>query len=163
MWIMSIIDAYVDDDDPVGVEQSFIWRKLAYTIEIAVICVTLGAIVLISYPELGGNQTIQNPIASTLVRRLERVQRFEKKPEIAETFSIQVAAFKNYEGAVETYNLLTARGYPTIIDYQASSTDNLYRVLVGNFKTEREARTFADRINRLIGLNYIIVSRPANQ
>lgn len=164
MWVMGMIDAYIDDNDPVGVEQRFIWKRLEPILEIAVILAVLVAIAIVAYPGFDNVPVIQNPLARMIVSKMENRKISEVGSPIISTeiFSIQVAAFKDYARATELHNFIISKGYPARIDYQTKSADKLYRVLVGNFKTEKEARTFADRLNRLAGLNYIIVSRLAN-
>lgn len=160
IWLMGMVDAYIDDDDPIGVEQNPIWRKLEPIIEFSVILSVLAAIFIVTYPGFDYLPPIKNPVEKT-AGNINK-PKSETIPDIKEEFYIQVAALKNYDRAIELHNFIISKGFPAKIEYQPSSEDKLYHVLVGSFKTRNEAISLAEKVNKHIGLNYIIVSRPIN-
>ena len=59
---------------------------------------------------------------------------------------VQVFAGRDRRSAETIVRTLSARGYPVGLDSQRDGRDTLFRVRVGGFRTEAEARAAADRL-----------------
>ena len=85
----------------------------------------------------------------------------ETEPDISEFFSIQVAAFREdslyqAEGLCDE---LMRKGYIARIEKPLSVQDGWYRVLIGEFATEQEAKAFAEPLRDREKFSYMIVHR----
>ena len=81
----------------------------------------------------------------------------EDQSDNSESFSVQVAAFKQLEEAKSLYENLLYKGYKAKIEPPASEEEGWYRVIVGKFRTREDAVALAEELHVREKLSYVIV------
>ncbi len=79
-----------------------------------------------------------------------------------ESVSIQAASLGDVVSAEKLYYRLLSEGYPARMEYSASAEGERHNVLVGEFRSEKEAALLAEDLHRREGLSPTIVRRHAD-
>ena len=131
MWLMGMVDAYMDDRIPAERKRRSTWSTLLSILRITAICSAVVPLVIV------GLYNIQ-------VTGLE-------------FFSVQVAAFAELGKAKEVCCELLSLGYSARVGYPTPEQQNWYRILVGRFHDEQDARSLGEELRDKHGFSYMIV------
>jgi hypothetical protein len=170
MWIVGILDAYIDEEVIMERKQWLIWQRLFAVLPVAV---ASGAIVtlLILWSQnfsAPSKRPVSHEPVDEVVKTIpdthipDDVQAGDQS-DVSEFFSIQVAAFKDSEKAKEFHQDLLSKAYPARIEYPKSEEEGWYRILVGKFQSKQDAVPLAERLSKQEELTYIIVHCPSPQ
>jgi tetratricopeptide (TPR) repeat protein len=78
---------------------------------------------------------------------------------IASIFTIQVGVFSTFQNAEGLRKKFEKEGYVANISTQINGDRKLHKVLVGEFKTSKEARRFSAEVKKKFALTSIVVTR----
>ena len=170
MWIVGILDAYIDEEVLMERKQWLIWQRLFAILPVAV---ASGAIVtlLILWTQ-NFSALSKRPMSDEVADEVFKIMPDTHTPDdiqagdqsdVSEFFCIQVAAFKDSEKAKELHRDLLSKAYPARIEYPKSKEEGWHRILVGKFETEQKATPIAERLHEQEGLSCIIVRRSFPQ
>ena len=136
MWLVGMVDAYMYENIPViHIKRWLLVILFGAVISVLILCVQT---FLVEDGRSGDTQA-------------------ENQSDGLDSFSIQVAAFKNQEAAEELRNELLNKGYAARVEYPTSAKEKFYRVLIGKFQTKQEATTLAEELRGREGHSYMIV------
>ena len=180
MWLMGMVDAYIDDEMLMGTNRSFMWQKLTSALPVLVICAAIVTL-LVLWSEIftgtGGNLRTDAKKAGTSITPASENASIAAKPDsdnsddaqvksesnVLERFTIQAAAFKDMENAEKMYRDLQARRYTVKIEHSKSTEEDWYRVLVGEFSDKRGAIIFMEKLRKREGFSNMLVRSTSRQ
>ena len=135
MWLVGMVDAYMYESIPViHIKRWLLVILFGAVISVLVLCVQT---FLVGDERSGDTQA-------------------EDQSDGSDSFSIQVAAFKNQEAAEKFRDELLNKGYAARVEYQTSAREKWYRVLIGKYQTKQEAIPVAEKLLEQEGFSYII-------
>ena len=173
MWVMGMIDAYINDELFLGREQWLAWQRVLTILPVLVISTTMVVLLVLWTQDLPVNNKplvadtdprinpdIHNTDSnSQKTAEIEVDMETDSPSESSNFFSIQVAAFSDVEGAEVTRRDLASKGYTVRIGQSVSGDGIWYRVLVGQFSNEQDAIAFMEKLRQREGLSDMLVRR----
>ena len=177
MWLVGMVDAYVDDEFLMGREQGLIWHELLSILPAAVISAAVIVLAMLWMQSF-----------SAANRRLVASARLKMAPDDhslphnsnntgtnsngtgiriqfnePEFFSVQVGSFGESKGAEEVYRDLLYKGYTATIEQATSGGRAWHRVLVGKFANEQEAVSFAKKLQEREKFSDMVIRRRSTE
>ena len=180
MWLMGMVDAYIDDEMLMGTSRSFMWQKLASALPVVVICVAIVTLLALwseILTETGDNLKTDVQKAETPTAPASENVSIAAKPDsddsdnaqvgskstVSERFVVQAAAFKDMEKAEKMYRDLQARNYTVRIEHPKPTEEDWYRVLVGEFSDKQEAIVFMEKLRKREGFSNMLIRSASRQ
>jgi hypothetical protein len=160
MWFMGMIDAYIDDTILMEKKQWLVWQKPLAVLPVIVISVAVIMLLMLwahIFSASGEHSVTNAPVEATSGSHSPGNTDTASLPNISEYFSVQVAAFKDFERANEIHHELLLKGYMVRIEHSKPPEESWYRVFVGEFRSREEAVSFAEGLSQKEELSYIIV------
>jgi len=180
MWLVGMVDAYIDDEMLMGINRSFMWQKLMSALPVLVICAAIVTL-LVLWSEIftgtGENLRADAQKAGTPTAPASENVSIAAKPDpddpddaqvgsestILGQFTIQAAAFRDMEKAEKMYRDLRARKYTVRIERPKPTEEDWYRVLVGEFSDKQEAIVFMEKLRKREGFSNMLVRSASRQ
>ena len=160
MWLMGMIDAFIDDNFLMKGRRWLIWQRPLAVMPIIVIS---GAVFTLLILWMGILTVITGRVPAsasitptTAIHDSSDIEAVEQ-PDTPALFSIQVAAFKDPQKAQEIHNELLSKGYSVRIENSELSEGGWHRILIGKFQDDQDALSFARELGEKEGLSYMIV------
>ena len=166
VWLVTIVDAYVDDEFIMEREQWLIWQRTLAVLPVAVI--SLAVVILMMLWTQDFSVTSERLVIDANVRTAPDVRSPNEIRANIETdfdlnssefFSIQVASFKALERAEIIYYALLSKGYTVKIARSTSADEVWHRVLVGKFDSEQDAISFMPKLRERAGFSDMMIRR----
>jgi len=178
MWLIGIMDAYVDEEFITGRERWWIWQRALAILPVAVSLIAIMALVAIwaqdppnGKERLAGDATLKNPLVADEVDELvpndasalDEVDDTEVGAEAhdqsisSEFFSVQVGTFREMRNAEKVHKDLLSRGYTVRVERSESSGGVWCRVLVGRFNSRQDAASFMEKLGRREGFSDMVI------
>ena len=162
VWSMGMLDSFVDDETLIGKKRWLTWRKLLALLPVAVISLAIITITILWLQILSlTDERLASDADSQILPETLGVENIQSEDQFldSEFFSVQVGAFRHSEQAKSLHDELLRKGYPVRIE----QSKEWHRVLVGKFRSEQEAISFAGKLSEQEGLSYMIVCFPSNR
>ena len=172
MWLVGMVDAYIDDEFLMGRERWLIWQKLLSILPVALISAAVVALIMLWMHDfsamnerLVASARLKTPpgIHSLTGSTTESFQLSVISPGNSEFYSIQVASFRDLERAEKAYWDLRYRGYTVAIEQSISGAEIWHRVLVGRFSSEQDATAFTEILHEREGFSGMVVHRRSSE
>ncbi len=114
-----------------------------------------------TYKQTGAITSSRTPVpVKKLPQKTKPKPAVKAKPNTAQKYVIQVAAFKNRTSAYKLKDELTRKGYPAYVYLSKIDDDNIwFRVRIGKFTTLKEAKQRAKAIKAKTKLRPFIVPK----
>jgi len=166
MWLVGMIDAYIDDEFLMGRERWMIWRKLLSILPVALISAAVIALIMLWLQDFSAMN--ERLVASARLRTPPGIHsltdsaddtEISAQPGNSEFYSIQAASFRDLERAEKAYWDLRFKGYTVAIEQSTSGDEIWHRVLVGRFSSEQDATAFTETLHEREGFSGIVVHR----
>jgi len=90
--------------------------------------------------------SIYSLVAQNNLPATERINNLFKMQRNSSLFYVQIGAFRNKRYATVIYKKLRKMNYPLKIEQRKVGIDNYFKLLVGPFKTKREAYSMRDKL-----------------
>ncbi len=181
MWLVCMLDAYVDDELLMGSQRWLTWQKLLSILPVAVIFIAVIALMVFWMQDFSETNRRMVARASAKMAQNTRIPEDELdhtggRPDHTRTstgigaevsslefFSIQVASFRDLERAKEVYQDLLSKGYTVKIEQAVSANEVWHRVLVGKFSSEQDAISFTERLREREQFSHTVVRRRSSE
>lgn len=150
MWLIGMIDAYVDDEALMKRERWMFWRSLLAVVRFSGIFASAVALVLVASVSFENENDVRNDT------------RIMEQPDSSGVFYIQVAAFKDSENAKEYCHELLSNGHQARIESPVAE-GGFHRVLVGEFFNDQDAISFAEKLYEQERFPYMIIRRRTSE
>ena len=165
MWLMGMVDAYVDDETIVESKRPLALQRVLAILPVIVVS---GAIITLLMLWVQNFSAInERLVASASLKSAQgnhaqgtgQSMQGNDPPSSLIFFSVQVAAFKEQEKAESVYSDLTSRGYTVKIDRSLLPEGVWYRLLVGRFSNEEDATAFMEKLYERERFSNMVVRR----
>ena len=170
VWLVAIIDAFIDDEFIMRREQWLIWQKTLAVLPVALI--SLAVVILMMMWTQDFSAASERLVDSARVRPAPDALRPDDSPDeirantetdvdlnTSEFFSIQVASFRALERAEIVYYALLSKGYTMNMARTTSAGEVWHRVLVGKFDSEKDAISFMPILRERTGFSDMVIRR----
>ena len=166
IWLVGMVDAYIDDEALMGKERWLIWEKLLSILLVAVMSVAVVILMMLWSQDFLA--TSERLVAGASLRTATDVHSLPDKLDHtgisvqsgkSEFFSVQVGSFRDLERAEEVYLDLLFKGYTATIEQAVSADEVWHRVLVGKFSSEQDAVLFTKKLYEREGFSNMVVRR----
>jgi hypothetical protein len=175
MWLMGMIDAYVDDEFLMGSGRWLTWQKSLAILPIVVIFAAVALLMLLWMQDFSAvnrrtvasasnrtsphDQVLQNESDRTEIDMGIAVEPGGVELGSSDFFSIQIASFRELPRAEEAHSDLLSKGYTADIEQTISADKTWHRVLVGTFLDEQDAIEFTNILYEREGFSNMVIRR----
>ncbi len=174
IWLVSMIDAYIDYEALMGKERWLIWQKLLSILPTAVMSAAVVILMMLwsqdflatSERLVAGAGVRMAPDVHSLTDNLDHTGtntgisvQFGK----SEFFFVQVGSFRDLEKAEEVYRDLLSKEYTAMIEQAMLADEVWHRVLVGKFSSEQDAVLFTKKLHEREGFSNMVVRRRSDE
>ena len=166
VWLVTIVDAYVDDEFILEKEQWLIWQRTLAILPVTVI--SLAVVVLMILWAQDFSATSEPLVDDASVNTAPDVRSPDEVKASTETVvdlnsskfpSIRAASFRTLEEAETVYYALLSKGY-TVKMVRSTSADAVWHhVLVGKFSSKQDAISFIPKLRKREGFSDMVI-RP---
>ncbi len=168
IWLMGMVDAYIDYEALMGKERWLIWQKLLSILPTAVMSAAVVILMMLwsqdflatSERLVAGAGARMAPDVHSLADNLDHTG-ISVQSGKSEFFSVQVGSFRDLERAEEVYRDLLYKGYTATIEQAVSADEVWHRVLVGKFSSEQDAVLFTKKLHEREGFSNMVVRRQS--
>ena len=164
VWLVTIVDAYVDDEFIMERERWLIWQRTLAVLPVVVISLALVTLMMLWSQDFSAanERLVNSAMTAPDVRSPEEVSADTETDvdlDSSEFFSVQVASFRELERAEIIYYDLLSRGYTVRMSRTTSAGEVWHRVLVGRFVSEQEATSFMPILRERGGFSDMMIRR----
>ena len=150
MWLIGMVDAYIDEETLMRRERWMFWRSLLAIVRFSGIFASAVALVLIASVSFENGNDVRNGTRTV------------EQPDSPGFFYIQVAAFKDLKNAKEYCHELLSNGHQARVESPVVE-GGFHRVLVGEFFNDQDAISFAAKLYEQEKVPYMIVRRRISE
>ena len=166
VWLVTMVDAYVDDEFIMERERWLIWQRTLAVLPVVVISLAVVTLMILwSQDFSAANERLVNSASAMTAPDVSSPAEIRANTETdvdlnsSEFFSVQVASFRELERAEIVYYALLSKGYTVKIVHTTSAGADWHRVLVGKFASEQEAISFMPILRERAGFSDMMVRR----
>ena len=166
VWLVTIVDAYVDDEFILEKEQWLIWQRTLAILPVTVI--SLAVVVLMILWAQDFSATSEPLVDDASVNTAPDVRSPDEVKASTETVvdlnsskfpSIRAASFRTLEEAETVYYALLSKGYKVKMVRSTSADAVWHHVLVGKFSSKQDAISFIPKLRKREGFSDMVI-RP---
>jgi len=169
IWLVNIIDAYVDDAFLMERERRLTWQRTLALLPVGVIFAAMVILILLWVHDF--SETNRRLVADAYLKTTQNVRTPADSQNLTGStvendktggFSIQVVSFRELWRAEEVYHGLLDKGYTANIEQMESADEVWHRVLVGNFSDEEGAMSFMKTLYERERFSNMVVRRRSS-